>query len=264
MKQAIVLASFGVSDPKQRAACIEPLADDIRRAFPAYEVYEAYTSAMIRRRLAASRVKMLSLEERLEYLAASGYTKVIVQPSHLTPGEEYDYKIRPAVQKFLPRFSVLQLGRPAFFLTGGVGQPDDYPRGLQAIWDTFSLAPGESLVLMGHGSPHRHNAVYERLQQAADEAHLPIHIGVLEEGDTPTLETVIKRLQCRGINRVLLAPLLLVGGVHTAEDMAGKQPSSWKNRLQAADFVVRLHLQGLGGSASFRLLYVEHLQELIF
>ena len=263
MKQAIVLASFGVSDPKQRAACIEPLTDDIRRAFPAYDVYEAYTSAMIRRRLAAAGIKMSSLEEQLEYLEASGYTKVVVQPSHLTPGEEYDYKIRPAVQKFLPRFSTLQLGRPAFFLAGGVGQPDDYQRGLQALWDTFSLAPEEALVLMGHGSTHRHNDVYERLQQAADARFLPLHIGVLEDEDTPTLATVINRLRSSGAKKVLLAPLLLVGGVHTAEDMAGEQPSSWKNRLQAADFEVRLHMQGLGGSADFRALYVEHLQELI-
>lgn len=263
MRQAIVLVSFGVSDTRQQQICIAPLAQDIRREFPAYEVFEAYTSAMIRRRLSAQGIAVSALEELLSRLAADGYERVVLQPSHLTPGEEYDRKVRPAAAAFAGQFSCLQLGRPAFFSDGEDGGPDDYKTGLQAVLQSAAVQDGEELVLMGHGSPHRHNDVYERLQRAADEAGAPVHVGVLEAGDKPSLDDVLARLRAAGAQRVLLAPLLLVGGRHTSEDMAGEDPASWKNRLQAAGYTVRLHLHGMGEAAPFRQLYLQHLHELI-
>ncbi|WP_288807989.1 sirohydrochlorin cobaltochelatase, partial [uncultured Mitsuokella sp.] len=113
------------------------------------------------------------------------------------------------------------------------------------------------LVLLGHGSPHRHNPVYERLQAEIDAQQLPIHVGVLESTDTPDFPMVLERLQKRKVREVLLAPLLLTSGMHVARDMAGEGEASWKARLEKAGFSVTPILEGLGESPLFRQIYIE-------
>ena len=119
------------------------------------------------------------------------------------------------------------------------------------------------MVLLGHGSPHRHNPVYTLLQQRADEEGLPVHIGVLEEADVPHFAMVLDRLEKSGKKRVLLAPLLLAGGRHVTHDLAGDEPASWKSRLQKSGFSVRLDRRTLGERAAFRRIYIEKLYRLV-
>ena len=118
-------------------------------------------------------------------------------------------------------------------------------------------------MLLGHGSPHRHNPVYRLLQQRADEEGLPVHIGVLEEGDVPNFSMVLERLEKSGKKHVLLAPLLLAGGRHVTHDLAGEEDGSWKSRLQKAGFSVRLDRRTLGEKTAFRRIYIEKLYRLI-
>lgn len=110
---------------------------------------------------------------------------------------------------------------------------------------------------MGHGSPHQHNPVYDRLQQHINREDLPVHVGVLEPSDRPNFDDVVARLQKTGHKDVLLAPLLLTGGTHVQEDMAGDGPDSWKSRLEAAGYNVRVSLYGLGEYPAFRALYLD-------
>lgn len=101
--------------------------------------------------------------------------------------------------------------------------------------DTHVVSSGTQLVLLGHGSPHQHNPVYERLQAVIDAAGLPIHIGVLEPSDWPTFDDVLQRLRHLpegAADQILLAPLLIAGGRHVTHDMAGDNPDSWQSRLQ--------------------------------
>ena len=261
MKQAIVLASFGVGQAEARERCLDALAFETAQAFPAYEIRQAYTSAFIRKRLAAAGMFVPSLPEALQQLREEGFSRVLVQPTHLTPGEEYANKICRAVEDAAADFSELRLGRPAFFQTGDGGQTDDYAAGLAAMLETQRLEPAEAFVFMGHGSPHQHNVVYDRLQRAADARQLPVHIGVLESTDTPSFAMVLQRLQAQKCRKVLLVPLLLTGGRHVAEDMAGNGPSSWKSRLEAAGISVRVSLQGLAEHAGFRQLYLNHIRD---
>lgn len=257
-KQALVFASFGVSDARARQESLDASANLLAECFPAFDVFQCYTSNFIRRRLNKQGFAILSLPEMLTRLATEGYTRVLIQPSHLTPGEEFEGKVLAAAAEARDLFpGGLAVGRPVF------DEEADYQKVLSAILPDFSLADNEQLVLLGHGSPHRHNPVYERLQQVADERHLPIHIGVLEPSDTPDITMVINRLEQRGAKTILLAPLLLAGGSHVTRDMAGDEENSWKSMLTVAGFVVRTNIQGLGEHLSFRQLYASKVHKVL-
>ncbi len=255
-KQALVFASFGVSDDRARQTSLDASAKLLAERFPDWDVFQCYTSNFIRKRLKDQGRQVPSLPELLEGLAQQGYSRVLIQPSHLTPGEEFDGKVVTAAQAAREWFAGgLVVSRPIF------DTAEDYPVVLEAILSEFSLAEGEQLVFFGHGSPHHHNPVYERFQQVVDERRLPVHIGVLEPSDTPNLPMVIRRLRQGGGQQILLAPLLLAGGSHVIRDMAGEAESSWKSQLTAAGFTVRTNLQGLGEYPFFRELYVSKVQK---
>ena len=255
MQQAILLAGFGVLDKTQRTACLDLLAAEIAAAFPGCIVRQAYTSAFIRRRLAAAGDPMDGLSEALQKLHQEGIRRVFVQPLHLTSGEEYEEKLVKPVLQLQADFADLQLGQPLLPACAEALQTFDFARLLQALTDEAAPKDGEVLVFMGHGSPHRHNPAYELLQTAADQLGLPLHIGVLEETDTPSLQDVLQRLQQHRIQKILLRPLLLTSGSHVTEDMAGPAPSSWKNQLEQAGFCVRVDPRGLASYPAFRQLY---------
>ncbi|SFT43464.1 sirohydrochlorin cobaltochelatase [Selenomonas sp. GACV-9] len=254
-KQALVFVSFGVSDALARAASLDASAALLAQEFPAWSVQQAYTSNFIRKRLVSQGIEAYSLPELLAKLSADGFARVLIQPSHLTPGEEFDNKVIAAAAEAGPLFDEVLVGRPMF------DEVADYERVLTVVLPELKLQSGEELVLLGHGSPHQHNPVYERLQQIADNNQLPVHVGVLEPSDTPNLAMVIDRLRQKGTKQLLLAPLLLAGGSHVTRDMAGSQPDSWLCQLEAAGFGVRTDLRGLGEHPAFRALYVQKVQQ---
>lgn len=256
MRQAIVLTSFGVADPEERARTIDCIALDLRAKFQDYDVIEAYTSEFLRKKIRAQEGKEIpSLPEVLARLVRDAYTRALILPTHLTPGEEYEAKIRAPYEAYRDRLADLRLAAPV--LAGA----EDYPRVLTALLMDLHVRPGEQLVLMGHGSPHRHNPVYEALQAHVDSEGLPVHIGVLEPSDTPGFATVLARLRAAGAADVLLAPLLLTGGRHVRQDLAGGEPDSWASRLEAAGFSVRVSAHGLGEYPAFRALYLAKVEQ---
>lgn len=261
MNQAIVLVSFGVLDTKQREKCIEPIAADIRDAFYDYMVFEAYTSNMILKALKEEGAYVYSLSEVLDRLIEEKYDRVVILPTHLLAGREYREKVIATVDAYKDKFKEIVLARPVF---AGEG-PDSTPELVSAVTSIsygMEREDGEQLVMMGHGTvPSNH--IYEAIQAAADQADLKMHIGVLEEGDTPTLADVMARLKKVGAKKVLLAPLLLVGGSHVQKEMAGSNDASWERQLQAAGYEVRVWPDGLGANAEFRGIYMQRLIEMI-
>ena len=257
------MTSFGVADEEARQRGLEVLAADLAALCKDYDFRQAYTSVFIRKRLEKRGIHIPSLEECLRDLAEGGYQRVLVQPSHLTPGEEYNNKILGPIRDYKKGFASLKIGEPLFFRKGEDGGVDDYSLGLEAVWRAMAPEEGEELVLLGHGSPHWHNPVYELLQARADEKGIPLHIGVVEESDTPNFSMVLERLKKKGSLRLLLAPLLLSGGVHVTEDMAGEEPGSWKSRLEKAGFSLRISREGLGEHPEIRQLYLEKAKRLL-
>lgn len=250
--KAIVFTSFGVGDKEIRRRTLGAVVLDLKAKFKDAEVVEAYTSDVLRQKISEQEGKpAFSLSAALEKLAANGYQEVLVLPSHLTHGEEYENKVEKVAREFSPRFSRLVLAEPVFAV------PEDYANVLAALLMDLHVRPGEELVLMGHGSPHRHNPVYEQLQAHIDREGLPAHVGVLEENDTPSFDDVLARLEQTGSKNVLLAPLLLTGGRHVEHEMAGEEQKSWKSRLEAAGYAVRVSPYGLGEYPAFRSLYLK-------
>ena len=279
-KLAVILSSFGSADSIIRTRTIDALALNIKSAFPEIELRQAYTANFMRRKLKAQGVTVLSIEEQIATLKADGFDKIIILPSHLTPGEEFDFKIKifagDEVIVLPPLFTLdcnTEFDKLAFntvidcFIEKFSCSPHTHPRCENFFVDASDQANcenifNEQLVLVGHGSPHRHNPVYENLQRLADEQNLKVHIGVIEVTDTPNFNDVINRLQQNRATNILLAPLLFNGGVHVNEDIAGNE-NSWKVRLIEQGFNVRVCTDGLGSFENFRQLYLERLKSYI-
>lgn len=255
MKKAIVFTSFGVLDANSRRMALDATADLLSERFPDYLLVQAFTSVFIKKALAKQGLVVDSLPEVLDRLKDSHYDVVIIQPSHLTPGEEYDNKVLKVARSYEKDFAQLIVGEPVL-----ATEADDEPA-LRAILQYQPLAPQEELVLIGHGSPHHHNPVYERMQAKADALHLPVTIGVLEPTDTPSYDMVVQRLRDKKVKELLLAPLLLSAGRHVTVDIAGNDENSWQSRLECDGFTVRTDLQSLGENPAFRELYVQKLQQ---
>jgi len=261
MKKAIILVSFGVVDEQVRRSCLDSIALKIRQSFPEYTVCIAFTSMFILKKLKKQNIQIDSLPEVLVKLQQEKYEEVVIQPTHLTPGEEYENKIIAVCEAYKTVFSKLKIGNPVFSLENEMPDKDDYIIGLKCILQQIvSLAKTEEVVLMGHGSPHQHNPIYEILQRKADELKLPITIGVLEPNDYPGFDDVVVRLKHKNIKNIYLMPMLLAGGIHVMQDMAGASPNSWLNKLKHEGFKVRVYEKGLGENEDFQNIYIQHIQ----
>jgi len=263
-KKAIVVVSFGTTYEDARKACIESVENKIRDSFPDYEVRRAFTSKIVMKRLAErDNLYVDSLEQALDKLQQEGFKEVIIQTTHLTPGEEYDKKVVAVVHKYAKAFDKLAIGRPALVFSGESGTPDDLAIAVEALKTQMPLLPmpDRAVVFMGHGSPHQHNPAYQALQDKLDAAGLNAVVGVVEETDTPNFEDVQKRLHEKGIKRVILMPLMLVAGDHANNDMAGDEKDSWKSKLTAQGYQVETYLHGLGENAAFQDIYVQHVRD---
>lgn len=247
---ALIFCSFGVASRTARENSLDSIARLLAEKFPHFTVFQAYTSAIIQKRLASQNINILSLPQLMAKLYAEGYERVVIQPSHLTPGEEFNTKVIKVATDWQEKFKSLVVGDPVFMAN------KDYELVLKAIIPHFKTSDNEELVLIGHGSPHQHNPVYERLQKTADSLNLRVTLGVLESSDTPNLAMVLERLGHLQVKNILLAPLLLASGSHVSSDIFGGQESSWQTRLEENGFRVRADRRGLGELESFQQLYV--------
>ena len=246
IKSAIVLASFGSADDEIRAKTFDKLAAEISTVFPAFEVRQAFTSNFIIRKLSRRGIFIQTPAEEISKLRTEGYGKLFLLPTHLTTGEEFDNKIK------------ICAGSDVEIIPPLLSEPLD-EKILETILACFKREVDEDLILIGHGSPHRHNPAYEKLQRLVGER---IHIGVIEPNDTPNFADVLSRLKNSVAEKIVLAPLLFNGGVHLAEDIAGDK-NSWLTKLAAQGYKVRVVRDGLGSFEKFRAIYTEKIRALI-
>ena len=241
---AIILASFGSANDSIRAKTFDKLAAEIQEKFPTFEVRQAFTSNFMIRKLASRGIFISAPAEEISKLRAEGFSRIILLPTHLTPGEEFDNKIKVCAAEDVEIIPPL------------MSEPFD-EKILTTILDCFKRKADEDLILIGHGSPNRHNPIYERLQRLTGDK---VHIGVIEKTDTPNFDDVIKRLKIFRAENILLAPLLFNGGVHVDKDIAG----DWFDKLNSLGYKVRVIRDGLGSFESFRALYIKKLEEIRF
>lgn len=251
MEKAIVITSFGTSVPEARAS-ITAVEEALERAAPGYFCVRAFTSPTIRRILAGRGEAVPGLTEALEQLCAAGVRQVVVQPTHLLYGYEYD-KLKAETDAFASRFEKTTVGRP---LLADIGDLRRFAAGLS---QTYPARDGEAVVLMGHGTGHFANMVYPALQTALRlKGCNNLYVGTVE--GWPCVDDVLGQLRER---RVLLVPLMLVAGEHAKKDMAGDGPDSWKSRLERAGFSVSCSFTGLGLFHWVQDMYRERLLDVL-
>ncbi len=254
-KKGILLVSFGTSYLDSKEKTIDLILEDVKKAFPQYYIYQAWTSKTILHILKTrDNLSIFSLEEAMEKIKADGIDSLTVQPTHLINGLENDVMVR-TIQAYSSDNFKISFGAPLLSST------EDQKSALTAVLSDFSsISKEEALVLMGHGTTHHANSIYAALDYMLKEmGHPNVLIGTVEA--YPGLDTLIRQVAKLHPKRVHLLPFMLVAGDHANNDMAGEQPDSWKSLFEAAGYEVLCHLKGLGENKGIRKIYLEHLRE---
>lgn len=255
MKQAILVVSFGTSYLDTLEKNIEAIEQEIAAALPDFCCRRAFTSGIIMKKLRQrDGIEIDNVAQALTRLAADGFEAVVLQPTHVMNGEEYDKLCRLAA----PFQAQLRLTIGAPLLTS----VDDYLDTAAALMASIpEPAPDEALIFMGHGTPHFANAAYALMEYVLHDLGWE-HAYVATVEGYPELHHVIAKLHRQPqIKRVRLHPFMVVAGDHAKNDMAGDEDESWRSQLEAEGYEVSCVLQGLGEYAPIRRLFARHALE---
>ena len=260
MKKAILVVSFGTSHLDTLRVTIEKAENQIRDHFNDYDIYRAFTSHKIIRKLREKYEMFIDTpEEVMAKLYEDDYEDVIIQPLHIIPGEEYLY-INKIGEAYKDKFRSVKMGRPIFYYQGIENLPQDYSLFIEATKKLYE--ENNAVVYVGHGTAHSANAVYGCLQTVfEDEGYENVFVGTVE--GYPNFEAVLKRLKRKNIDEVTLAPLMVVAGDHAKNDMASDEEGSWKSMLEKEGIKVNIYLKGLGENERFNQLYINRIEDLI-
>ena len=259
VKPAILVVTFGTSFNDSRHITIGAIESAIREKFPDYDVRRAFTSQIIIDKLKErDGVVIDNVEEALDRLVADKVQEIVVQPTHLMNGYEYDDLVK-AVESYKDKFKKVALGEPL------LSSDDDYYKviaALESVSERYDDGK-TALVFMGHGTEAESNKVYSTLQdKLTAEGKKNYFIGTVEA--TPTIEDVLKGLKAAGLKKAVLRPLMVVAGDHANNDMADlEDPESWASQLTAAGIEVECVLEGLGQIVEIDELYAAHAADAI-
>ena len=256
--KAILVVSFGTSYNDSRSITIGGIESAIRERFPDYDVRRAFTAQIIIDKLKErDGIIIDNVTEALDKLVADGVKTLIIQPTHLMHGYEYD-DVMAELDKYKDKFGSVAVGEP--LLTGD----EDVAAVIQSITTrTASYLDGKTaVVFMGHGTEHAANAIYASLQEQITAANYTDYfVGTVEA--TPSLDDVLAAVKAGGYTRVVLEPLMVVAGDHANNDMAGDEDGSWKKAFEAEGIEVVPVLEGLGQFNEIQDIYVNHVQTAI-
>jgi sirohydrochlorin cobaltochelatase len=245
--------SFGTSYNDNRDLSIGGIEAALQKAYPDYEVRRAFTSQIIIDKLKErDGLEIDNVTESMERLVADGVKEVVIQPTHIMGGFEYDDVIAE-IEPFKSKFDSFKIG-PAL-----LSADPDFEAVAKVLADeTKNLANGETaIVYMGHGTEHGANDVYAKLQQTLTSLGYDNYfVGTVEA--EPTLEEVVAAVKSSGASKVVLAPLMIVAGDHANNDMAGDEDDSWKSVFESEGFEVECVLKGIGQYKGVQDLIVKH------
>ena len=271
----ILVASFGTSFNDSRVADIKGIEDAIQEANPDWSVRRAFTAQIIINHIQArDDEKIDNMDQALERAVANGVKNLVVQPTHLMHGAEYD-ELSEAVAKYEDKFESVKIAEP---LLGEVGSDaavvnDDKKAVAEDItaeavktagYDSLDAAKedGVAFVFMGHGTSHTAKVSYSQMQsQMGDLGYENVFIGTVEgEPEETACENVIQAVADAGYTKVVLRPLMVVAGDHANNDMAGDDDDSWKSQFEASGKFesVDTQIAGLGEIEAIQDIYVAH------
>ncbi len=276
----LLVVSFGTSFNDSRATDIGGIEKALAKAYPGWDVRRAFTAQIIINHVQArDDAKIDNMDEALQRAVDNGVKNLVVQPTHLMHGAEYD-ELSKAVMSYKDKFENVVIAEP---LLGQVGADsssvnDDKKAVAEAITkEAVSEAgykdlkaaqeDGTAFVFMGHGTSHSASVTYEQMQsqmEALDYAN--VFIGTVEgKPESTSCESVIEKIKAAGYKKVILRPLMVVAGDHANNDMAGDDEDSWKRLFVASGAFdeVDTQIAGLGGIAEVQEIYVAHSKDAI-
>lgn len=252
-KPVLLVVSFGTSYNESRDATIGAVEQALAAAYPAYEVRRAFTSQIIIDILKEREgLEIDNVEQALDRLVADGVKELVVQPTHIMSGYEYDDLIA-ALEDYEDKFDSVKVGAP--LLTSD----EDYDAVVRALAEETAEynVEGTAITFMGHGTEHEANAAYAKLQQKfRDAGYTNYYVGTVE--GKPLVEDVLEQIRATDTGRVVLLPLMVVAGDHATNDMAGDEEGSWKDVFTKAGYEVECVLKGLGQYEGAQEIYVAH------
>ena len=271
----ILVVSFGTSFNDSRAADIKGIEDAIQAAYPDWSVRRAFTAQIIINHVQArDGEKIDNMEQAMERAVANGVKNLVVQPTHLMHGAEYD-EMMELVDSYRDKFESVAVAEP---LLGEVGSDAtvinaDKEAVAKAItaeavktagFDSVdaAAADGTAFVFMGHGTSHTAKVSYSQMQAQMNAlGYKNVFIGTVEgEPEETDCENVIEAVKAAGYTKVVLRPLMVVAGDHANNDMAGDDDDSWKSQFEASGAFdsVECQIAGLGEIADIQQLYIAH------
>jgi cobalamin biosynthesis Co2+ chelatase CbiK len=276
----LLVVSFGTSYNDSRAEDIKGIEDALQEAYPDWSVRRAFTAQIIINHVQAREGEAIdNMQQALDRAVANGVKNLVVQPTHLMHGAEYD-EMTEAIEEYADQFENVVIAEP---MLGEVGDDatvinDDKAAVAEAItsealaatdYDTMEAAAedGTAFVFMGHGTSHTAKVTYSQMQtQMGALGYDNVFIGTVEgEPEDTACEAVIEKIAEAGYTKVILRPLMVVAGDHANNDMAGDDDDSWKSMFEASGYFesVDAQIAGLGRIAAVQQLYVEHTAEAI-
>ena len=256
--KVLLVTSFGTSYNDNRDLSIGSIEQKLQAAYPDYEVRRAFTSQIIIDKLKKrDGIAIDNVTEAMDRLVSDGVREVVVQPTHVMSGFEYD-DVVAEVTPYADKFDSFKVGSPLLVSDADYDEVVSIITGETKDYD----AEGTAVVFMGHGTEHEANATYAKLQQHLTAAGYGNYfIGTVEA--TPSLDDVLALVQDSGAKKVVLLPLMIVAGDHANSDMAGDDEGSWKSAFGRAGFEVECVLRGLGQYEGIQDMFVEHVGALI-
>ena len=271
----ILVVSFGTSFNDSRAQDIKGIEDALQEAYPDWSVRRAFTAQIIINHVQARDDEHIdNMQQALDRAVANGVKNLVVQPTHLMHGAEYD-EMTAAIEEYKDKFESVAIAEP---MLGEVGEDatvinEDKEAVAKAItdeavktadYDSMEAAAedGTAFVFMGHGTSHTANVTYDQMQtQMENLGFTNAFIGTVEgEPEDTACDAVIAKVKDAGFKKVILRPLMVVAGDHANNDMAGDDDDSWKSMFEASGEFdsVDCQIEGLGRIDAVEQLYVEH------
>lgn len=274
----ILVVSFGTSYNDSRVRDIKGIEDAIQKANPDWSIRRAFTSQIIINHVLARDGECIdNVDQALERAVNNGVKNLIVQPTHLMHGAEYD-DLMKSVETYADRFERVKVAEP---LLGEVGSDanvinEDKAKVAEAItaeavkdagYDSLNAAKenGVAFVFMGHGTSHTAKVSYSQMQtQMGVLGYENVFVGTVEgEPEETSCEAIIESVQKAGYKKVILRPLMVVAGDHANNDMAGEDDDSWKSMFEASGSFdsVEAQISGLGEIDAIQQIYVKHVAD---
>lgn len=271
----LLVVSFGTSYNDSRVEDIKGIEDALKEAYPDWSVRRAFTAQIIINHVQARDGEAIdNMDQALERAVASGVKNLVVQPTHLMHGAEYDEMVE-ALEAYQDQFESIAIAEPLLGEVGNDATVINEDKAAVAVavadaavaeagYDSMDAAAedGAAFVFLGHGTSHTAKVSYSQMQtQMGELGYANAFIGTVEgEPEETACEAVIEAVAEAGYTKVILRPLMVVAGDHANNDMAGSEEDSWKSMFEASGSFesVDSQIAGLGRIDAVKQIYVDH------